>query len=237
MTRYLIFNADDFGASTGVNQGIVDAHARGVVTSTSLTVSGRVAADAAAMSRDYPDLAVGLHWDVWGEDERTFDTSDLPAVRDEFYRQMESFHRLLGRPPTHIDSHRHAHLERGLLEVFCELAAPTGVPVRGDGRVRFIGGFYGQWEWKVTDLEHVGVLALQRILRTELADGWTEISCHPAYVTDDYLRSVYLHERRVELATLTDPAIRDTIAALGVQLASYAEFPRAQLGGTWAGVF
>src|SRR5438445_6911057 len=96
MSNYLIFNADDFGASTGVNRGILECHTRGVVTSTSLMVTGRAVAEAVAMSRDHPALAVGLHWDVWGEDEREFDTANLPAVRAEFRRQLEEFHRLLG---------------------------------------------------------------------------------------------------------------------------------------------
>jgi predicted glycoside hydrolase/deacetylase ChbG (UPF0249 family) len=34
--KYLIFNADDFGASSGVNRGILECHTRGVVTSASL---------------------------------------------------------------------------------------------------------------------------------------------------------------------------------------------------------
>lgn len=56
------------------------------------------------MSRDHPALALGLHWDVRGEDEREFDIGDLRAVRDEFHR--------LRRMPTHVDSHRHAHREK-----------------------------------------------------------------------------------------------------------------------------
>jgi len=223
--RNLIVNADDFGASSGVNRGIVDAHRKGVVTSTSMTVTGQASADAAAMSLDNPDLAIGLHWDVWGEDEREFDTTDVAAVRAEFARQLDGFVRLMDRLPTHVDSHRHAHLEHGLLEVFAELVEPIGVPLRGDGKVTFVGGFYGQWEWKVTDLSHVSVAALTSILRTEIRGRWTEVSCHPAYVTDDYLHSVYLHERETELATLTDPAVRQTIVDEGLRLVSYADYP------------
>jgi chitin disaccharide deacetylase len=63
-TRYLTFNADDFGASTGINRGIVECHTRGVVTSASLMVEGRAVHEAVAISRDCPALSVGLHWDV-----------------------------------------------------------------------------------------------------------------------------------------------------------------------------
>src|ERR687887_2074219 len=100
--RNLIFNADDFGASTGINRGILECHTRGVLTSTSLMVTGRAARAAVAMSRDHPALGVGLHWDVWGEDERAFDTRDLAAVRDEFARQLEQFRALTGRDPTRV---------------------------------------------------------------------------------------------------------------------------------------
>jgi predicted glycoside hydrolase/deacetylase ChbG (UPF0249 family) len=226
MAKYVIINADDFGASTGVNRGIVDAHHAGVLTSTSMTVMGHAPTDAVAMSRDTPDLAIGLHWDVWGEDERQFDTRDVRAVREEFARQLDEFVRLMGRLPTHVDSHRHAHLEAGLLSVFEELVEPLGVPLRGDGKVSFVGGFYAQWEWKVTELEHVSVAALEKILRTEVGDGWTEVSCHPGYVTDDYLHAVYLWEREAELATLCDPAVDAVMHDLGLRLVSYADWRR-----------
>src|SRR4051794_36687604 len=119
--RHVVFNADDFGASRGINRGIVEAHARGVITSTSLMVEGVGAREAAAMSRDYPNLAIGLHWDVLGEDERSFNFDDASAIRSEFNRQMDLFHALMHRMPTHIDSHKHAHRSPGVMEVFREL--------------------------------------------------------------------------------------------------------------------
>lgn len=223
MEKILIVNADDFGASTGVNRGTLECHTRGVLTSASLMVTGRAAREAVAMSRDHPALAVGLHWDVWGEDEREFDTRDLAAVRDEFRRQLDEFQRLLGRPPTHVDSHRHAHREEHLLPLFRELVAPLGVPLRGDGPVRFVGGFYAQWEWLVTNLEHVSVPYLLRLLREEVAPGWTELSCHPGYRSPDFT-SVYLAEREAEVHTLTDPRVRQALGELGIRLASYADY-------------
>ena len=217
----LIVNADDLGASRGINEGIALCHRHGVVTSASLMVTGRAAAEAALLSRDLPDLSVGLHWDVWGEDEREFDLSDRAAVRDEFRRQLDRFHALMGRLPTHVDSHRHAHRRAGLLPLFQEMVEPLRVPLRGDGRVNHVGGFYAQWEWGVTDLDKVSVGFFCRLLEEELRPGWNEISCHPGLPSPDF-RSVYGDERVREVSTLTDPRLVQTLRALGIRLTSYA---------------
>jgi len=224
VAKYLIVNADDFGASTGVNRGILDCHTRGILTSASLMVTGRAANEAVAVSRDHPNLSVGLHWDVWGEDEREFDIKDIPAVRDEWQRQLERFHDLMGRMPTHVDSHRHAHREKHLMSVFRELVGPLGVPLRDDGRVGLIEKFYAQWEWKVTNLDYVGVPFLQSVLRDDVTEGWNELSCHPGYVSSDY-SAVYLVEREEEVRTLTDTRVRQTIRELDIRLAGFADLP------------
>jgi len=224
MSRKLIVNADDLGASPGINRGIVQCHRHGILTSASLMVAGAAAEEAAELSRLNPELAVGLHWDVVGEDEREFDTGDEAAVRHELETQLQRFVSLMGRPPTHVDSHRHMHLEERVRELFGELVAPLGVPLRGDGSVNFIGGFYGQWEWGVTELRHVSFEALRRILRYEVGEGWTEISCHPGYPDPGY-RAMYLAEREAEVRTLTDPRLRSTVEALGITLESYATYP------------
>jgi predicted glycoside hydrolase/deacetylase ChbG (UPF0249 family) len=230
MEKFLIVNADDLGASVGVNRGILECHTRGIVTSASLMVTGRAVAQAVSISRDHPALAVGLHWDVCGEDEREFDTSNLQAVRDEFRRQLDEFYRLLGCLPTHVDSHRHVHREKHVMPVIQDLVAPLGVPLRGDGRVRFVGGFYAQWEWMVTNLDYVSVPFLQRMLREEVSPGWTEFSCHPGYVTSDYT-AVYLAEREEEIRTLTDPRIRQSLAEQGIRLVSFADWTTCSNSG------
>ena len=224
--KYLVVNADDFGASTGVNRGILECHTSGVVTSTSLMVTGRAASEAVAMSRDHPALALGLHWDVWGEDERKFDVSDVAAVRQEFDRQMDSFHHLLGRMPTHVDSHKHAHRQPELMMLFQKLVAPLGIPLRHEGSIRFVGDFYAQWEWKVTNLDYVSVSALVDILRTHVQPGWTELACHPGYVSPDF-SSIYLEEREAEVRTLTDPRVAETIRELGIRLVSFADHTKS----------
>jgi predicted glycoside hydrolase/deacetylase ChbG (UPF0249 family) len=220
--RYLIVNADDFGASKGINRGIIECHRDGILTSTSMMVTGRALDDAVVLSRDHPRLGIGLHFDVWGEDEREFDTRDLSATRRELDRQVQEFERVMGRMPTHIDSHRHAHREPHLFDHFRQWVEPLNVPCRGVGEVRFVGGFYAQWEWKVTNLTYVGVPFLRRMLREEVPAGFTEISCHPGYRGDGYA-AVYLAEREAEVRTLCDPAVRQTVDELGIRLISYAD--------------
>jgi predicted glycoside hydrolase/deacetylase ChbG (UPF0249 family) len=186
-------------------------------------VTGRGIDEAVAFSRECPRLSIGLHFDVWGEDERTFDTEDIDATRDELHRQVDTFQKLMGRLPTHIDSHRHAHRADHLWPHFVEWVRPLGVPLRGGPDVTFVGGFYAQWEWKVTELKYVSVEFLQGMLHNEVPAGFTEFSCHPGYITPDY-QGVYCHEREAELKTLTDPRIRETIAAENIQLISYADY-------------
>lgn len=221
--RVLIVNADDFGASEGINHGIIEAHARGIVTSTSLMVTAAAAADAVGLAREHPALGIGLHWDLDSKDAGPMvDVGDGAAVRVELARQLRAFHELVGRPPTHVDSHHHIHREPEVNPIARELVAPLGGPLRDDGRVTFVGGFYGQWEYGVTDLHHISAEFLSWILRNEVGEGWTELGCHPGYVRGDFT-SIYLAEREAELATLTDPRVREEIDALGIRLASYAE--------------
>lgn len=217
MPRLLIVNADDFGLSRGVNAGIVDAHATGIVTSTSLMVDRPGAEDAAQLSHQHPALSVGLHFDDQG-----VDLDDRAQIPRAFAAQLERFRQLVGAEPTHVDSHHHSHAPPDRITLFSELVAPLGVPLRHAGRVRYLGGYWGQSERGATDLSRVSREALLELIQTEVGDGLNELGCHPARVTGDFASS-YLEERATELATLTAPGLRDQIEALGVELASFAQ--------------
>lgn len=218
--RLLVINADDFGLSRGVTDGILEAHERGVVTSTSLMVHGAAAAHAAESARSFPDLGVGLHFvEPEGVD------LDVPKqARDALTHQLERFRELMGTDPTHVDSHHHVHAKSGRMPTFSELAARLSVPLRHDGSVAYIGGFYAQWEPGVTETRYVGREFLLHLVRDEARGHVSELSCHPGHVTDD-LSSSYLEERAVELRTLTEAGLREEIEATGVKLASFRGWP------------
>ena len=62
MENLLIVNADDFGLSKGQNYGIIEACRRGVVTSTTALINGEAVEHAAQLSRELPELGVGMHF-------------------------------------------------------------------------------------------------------------------------------------------------------------------------------
>jgi chitin disaccharide deacetylase len=220
--KYLIVNGDDFGASRGITRGILEAHSRGILTSASLMVDMPFSAEAARMSRDWPNLSVGLHIQLTDADHiRRPDSEDLYACEADLRRQLGRFQELLGRLPTHLDSHHNVHLHPRLWPCFLRLARQHGVPLRGYSRVRCIADFYGQWDG-VSHPEQVSVAQLSRILRTEIGEGWTELACHPGWA-DPNFRTGYSQERELELETLCDPRIRAVLREQQIDLRGFGD--------------
>jgi len=152
--RFVIVNADDFGLTGGVNRGIIEAHERGIVTSASLMVRYPGASGAAEYARAHPKLSVGLHFDVaewrylegeWKPAYRVVDAADFEAVGAEFGRQLALFESLVGRVPTHVDSHQHVHQSEPSRTLLLTQADRLGIPLRGCvSTIKHCGSFYGQ---------------------------------------------------------------------------------------------
>jgi predicted glycoside hydrolase/deacetylase ChbG (UPF0249 family) len=216
--KYLIVNADDFGASRGINRGILEAHRRGILTSASLLVNTRSSEEAATISRTVPDLSVGLHADIRKELGAP-DGGPAQDLRAALRGQFARFQELMGRPPTHLDSHHNTHRDPRALPYFLELAQEHGLSLREHSPVRYFSKFYGQWKGE-THLEQVSEQNLARMLAEEIEDGITELSCHPGYVDPDY-PSGYAVEREAELRTLCAPRVRRVLLDESIQLVNY----------------
>lgn len=227
-TRALIVNADDLGLSDAVNAGIAESHRRGIVTSASLMVHKPAAARAAAMAPTLPGLSIGLHIDIgqWDYEDGTWKVvyqrcspEDSVAVERECRGQLTAFRDLLGRDPTHLDSHQHTHTNEPVSSVAVALAGELGVPLRG-APIRYEGGFYGQSGRGEPYPAGISVEKLVELIES-LPAGLTELGCHPG-IGVDRSESSYAAERERELDALCDPRVAAAIKGAGIELRSFA---------------
>ena len=214
-----IVNADDFGASDGINRGVLEAHTHGILTSASLMVARPASEAAVALARRHPRLGLGLHFELRAE-ERTPD-----AAARALAAQLARFRALAGALPTHLDAHHNLHREPALAPVFEAIARRHGLPLREHGRVRYFSRFYGRWDGE-SHPEQISTERLLAMLAREVEDAIVEVACHPGY-RDPAFRSDYDAERELELETLCDPALRRGVERLGIRLIDYRDLARA----------
>jgi chitin disaccharide deacetylase len=228
--RRLIVNADDFGLSLGVNRGIITAYEQGIVTSASLMVRYPAAAEAAGYGREHPDLSLGLHVDLgewtyrdgdWVPLYQVVSVQDSAEVADEVSRQLAIFRRLVGKNPTHIDSHQHVHLRESVRPIAVKIASDLAIPLRNcNSKIRYCGDFYGQTAEGLPFHSAISVNALIEIL-TMLPSGPTELACHPG--EDDALETMYHSERIEEVMALCDPRVREAVSTRNIELCSFSD--------------
>jgi predicted glycoside hydrolase/deacetylase ChbG (UPF0249 family) len=138
----LIVNADDFGFTRDVNEGIVEAHRNGILTAATLMANGDAFDDAVTLARQTPSLDVGCHL-VLVQGQSVADPSRaLPATVAELARalfrgKLPVYEELLaqvrkivraGIRPTHLDTHKHTHLLPPVLAAMARVAREFRIP-------------------------------------------------------------------------------------------------------------
>jgi predicted glycoside hydrolase/deacetylase ChbG (UPF0249 family) len=135
--RFLAVNADDFGFTRDVNDGIVDAHRNGILTSTTLMANGDAFEDAVRLARCHPSLDVGCHLVLIGGRSLLSPYGSYPAtiaelvsalarrrlrLEDELRAQIR---RIIdaGITPSHLDTHKHTHLLPPVLAIVARLSS------------------------------------------------------------------------------------------------------------------
>jgi hopanoid biosynthesis associated protein HpnK len=151
--KQLILNADDFGLTRGVNEGIVRAHQEGILTSATLMATGREFEDAVSRAKTAPSLGVGCHLVLVGgtavsppDEIPSLVTADgkffvsLPQfvakvssgkvrsrdIERELTAQIQKI-RSAGIEPTHVDTHKHTHAHPAVMKALGKVARERGV--------------------------------------------------------------------------------------------------------------
>jgi hopanoid biosynthesis associated protein HpnK len=150
--RRLIVNADDFGFTSGVNRAIVEAHSRGIVTSSTLMANGPAFTQAVELAKRNPQLGIGCHV-VLIDGEPLLDPQRISSLTSSrrFGDGLKSFaaRALAGRiddgeifaevaaqigklqaseiSVSHVDTHKHTHLFPRILRPLLRAARECGV--------------------------------------------------------------------------------------------------------------
>lgn len=151
--KQLILNADDFGLTRGVNEGIVRAYRDGILTSATLMATGCEFDDAVSRAKAAPNLGVGCHLVLVGgtavsppDEIPSLVTKDgkLPLTLPQFVAKVSSgkirsrdIERELGAQiekirnagiePTHVDTHKHTHAHPTVMKALGKVAREKGI--------------------------------------------------------------------------------------------------------------
>jgi chitin disaccharide deacetylase len=151
--KELIINADDFGYTKGVNDGIIRAHREGILTSATLMANGAAFEDAVEQAKANPKLGIGCHLvltggnavapkekipSLAGPDGRLPESLaafvarlSVGSVRaedmeTELRAQLEKIQRA-GIELTHVDTHKHTHVHPRVMNAIGRVAGEFGI--------------------------------------------------------------------------------------------------------------
>jgi predicted glycoside hydrolase/deacetylase ChbG (UPF0249 family) len=158
--RYLIVNADDFGFSPEVTNGVIEAFQNGIVTDTTVLIRSPYAGQALNRASEV-GLPVGVHIDfVTGylldgqhsdqqlvgpngqltrelyqrefhkQIEHSYTCDELIALRDEIRRQVDLFTQITGEKPSHLDYHFGLHHLPEVMAIYITVAEEYKIPAR-----------------------------------------------------------------------------------------------------------
>lgn len=148
--RWLIVTADELGLSSKRNQGIVEAHCKGIVTSASMLAYGPAFREAVKIAKGLPTLDVGLHLNLsegeplvlghktlvnpdgafWGRTdarrrarEGRFDLREVELETDAQVDTLKS----AGVKVTHLSAVDHLHIRGNLAQAIALVAKKHGI--------------------------------------------------------------------------------------------------------------
>ena len=152
--KYVIITAADFGLCSEVNQAVIQAHKKGILTCASLMVSAGATEEAVALAKAHPSLKVGLHLvmveglsvlpkkeipdlvDVVGKFSKRIISSGVRyffskkikcQIAKECEAQIKEF-LATGLKIDHLNSHNHLHIHPAILDIIIPLVKKYHIP-------------------------------------------------------------------------------------------------------------
>jgi predicted glycoside hydrolase/deacetylase ChbG (UPF0249 family) len=139
--KQLVVNADDFGFTIDVNEGIFEAHCHGILTAATIMANGEAFDHAAGLARQAPGLDLGCHLVLVGG-RSLVDGAALPETvgqllraiatrRIHIYEELRAqVMRIIqaGIQPSHLDTHKHTHLAPPVLDAVARLGNEFSIP-------------------------------------------------------------------------------------------------------------
>jgi hopanoid biosynthesis associated protein HpnK len=189
--RRLIVSGDDFGLHPLINQGIIEAHEHGILTSASLVACGQAFQDAVKLAKAHPKLGVGVH--LTFVEEKPISPPDrirsivsnngdfpktwrgvvsnlimgrikLEHLRYEAGAQISRVTEA-GITPTHLDAHQHLHLSPAIWRILLPLISKYRIPAVRMIRQEILKDQRG---WKTKGLEFLSRRAIRKANQTGL---------------------------------------------------------------------
>jgi len=225
MNKKVIVNADDYGLTDGVCSSINELAEIGGISNTTLMLCAKGAPDRIALylTNEIRSMA-GVHLQLSSgmpianrslvasliDENDTFvdprkQIVDEKQVEIEWRAQIELAIKLLGKRPSHIDSHHGMHRIPTLFPIYTSLASEYGVPFRGaNNHLREIikeQGLVGtralvrNWTGKCTGFEAL-ILEIENVANTYPDSNVIEVVSHPGYCDENLTRISSLSSAR-----------------------------------------
>lgn len=243
--KKLIVNADDFGMTEANTIATILCHEDGILSSTTMMMNMPYVELAAKLAKEHPSLGVGIHFVltvgrplVEGAKSYTDENgnfrrpksyedgkphADLDELYTEWKAQMEKFIQVMGKKPTHIDSHHHAHNLPWHLPVTMRLAKEYDLPVR----IR-VGLYPDDYEYEQAPMVtgFYEDTATEKYFTTNEFGLWdhevAEVMCHPSFVDQRlYNMSSYALPRMNEMAVLRSDEVKQWVKDNNIELITF----------------
>lgn len=241
--RYLIVNADDFGLTEGVSEGIIEAFQYGIVRSTTMFANTEHFDHAISLLKKNSDLGVGVHLTLT-DGEPLSKGASIVNGKGSFYKVAEFGVRLAEMNPeeieqefvaqieriqdaginvTHLDTHQHIHRTPRINDIVAKLCLKYNLAIRKTDNpclgVRSTAAFTDKFYNEMATNVNFKML----VKKHERADSM-EVMCHPGKSDMELLNvSRYAKKREIELRVLSAYELQAHVESMGIKLIHFGQ--------------